>query len=67
MNAKDVIWSKLEHLPTDKQAEVIDFIERLVQKHDSSQKVVEGQDWLKWGAGLHQEIWKSIDICSGDG
>lgn len=45
MDQRDVIFLKLSKLPTDKQDEVIDFIEFLSNKNTDVQIPDENRDW----------------------
>lgn len=61
MQAEEAAWNKFKHLNPDKKAEVIDFIEFLLQKQGASSSSLQKTDWLKWGAGLHPEVWHGVD------
>ena len=61
MQAEEAAWNKFNHLPADKKVEVIDFIDFILQKQVAASKSLPKSDWLKWGAGLHREVWQDVD------
>lgn len=64
MLAEEAAWDKFKDLSPEKKTEVLDFIEFLLQKQNSTAKSQLSADWLQWGAGLHSEIWKGLDTTA---